>query len=115
MYGFFELGEDEFTPWTTASNSGGWFLDDGVDTTVYDNRAPPNTPVTGVYAFNKASHAIVGTPGGSYDPLFTVDQAYPYYNRGMTMRVSYNDRYYGSEGVKSPSQLDNSPIFIGWA
>ncbi|OHD21346.1 MAG: hypothetical protein A2Y38_16560 [Spirochaetes bacterium GWB1_59_5] len=101
------------TPWANAI-SPGWY-DDSSTTIDTSDAIPEPEPETFVKVFNKTLHATPGTPAHSYYALFNVEESAPIYEPGMTMYTSFNLRYAGSEGVKSPTGIPTHPCFVGWA
>lgn len=105
----------EWVPWQNLIVPPGWFGDGGTTISTTDSDPPSPNQVL-VYCYNTEVSGAAGTPGGSYEPLFSVDFTYPYYARGMYTFTSYGGRYVMSEmSAAVPTSVSYSDRFVGWA
>jgi len=105
----------EWSPWQRLDSPPGWFGDSGTVITTTDS-VPPAANDVFVHCYNTELSGATGTPGGSYETLFTVDISYQYYARGMYTFTSYGGRYVMSEmSTAVPPSVSYSERFVGWA
>lgn len=106
---------NEFTPWSSAPNTG-YFGDGDAGSSSVDGHAMPDPyPDLTVHCFNKYARDLVGTPANDYTTLYFVDKDFPFYTYGITTYTSAGGRYSFSDGPKHPETLTGSKTFTGWA